>query len=491
MVVRLCLLALTFLLSVAGWLGDSPPRRPIMFADIPPELSGWIEQQGLSNDRFPAHIDSINKKTSEREERGEYEHLIYYMLQSQRFSSLPKVEPAMSAFEFVENLTQADKSRFLTDGSTFLPSIEKMPEISRKRMNDLVGAASGKRPSNERMTYFAGLIAKCGKSNGEVRQRLFAEYAETMRFLYRKEFSSRQVRREDLAAYVSSLYQSRGHSTDTQIEANYAVNVALASLKAQSPSIQLNRILIVGPGLDFAPRTDLIDDFDPQSYQPFAIADALLSLRLSDPSQLTIHCIDINDRVVNYLNALRTGKPVNLSIVSGVADTPLRPLTTDFKDYFGALGRSIGLEQPQRVPATLSRHMAKSLTVKHALVEKVSADRLNIVTERYDPSPGYDLVIVTNVFPYFSSTELLLALSNIAAMMREHAYLIHNDLYSIPAAFVAPLGLPLSEARTVLIATGQGQPLFDGIALHRKEQRKLNLGTQGRTPNFEQQRRIP
>ena len=281
----------------------------------------------------------------------------------------------MSAFEFVENLTQADKSRFLMDGSTFLPSIEKMPEIARKRMNDLIGAALGKRPSNERMIYFAGLIAKCGKSSGEVRQRLFYEYAETMRFLYRKEFSSRQVRREELAAYVSSLYQSRGHSTDTQIEANYAVSVALASLKAQSPSIQLNRILIVGPGLDFAPRTDLIDDFEPQSYQPFAVADALLSLGLSDPSQLAIHCIDINDRVVDYLRALRTGKPVSLSIVSGVADTALRPLTTDFKDYFAALGRSIGVEQPLRVPASaidafgeVTNRKTRSLSTESALI---------------------------------------------------------------------------------------------------------------------------
>ena len=167
------------------------------------------------------------------------------------------------------------------------------------------------------------------------------------------------------------------------------------------------------------------------------------------------------------------------------------PLTTDFKDYFGVLGRSIGLEKPLQVPAWLSAHMTKSLAVKRDVFEKVSADRLNIVTERYDPSPGYDLVIVTNVFPYFSTSDLLLALANIASMMRENAYLIHNDLHSIPAAFVAPLGLPLSEARTVLIASGKGQPLFDGIALHRKEQRKLNLETHGKNPNLEQQRRIP
>ena len=155
------------------------------------------------------------------------------------------------------------------------------------------------------MAYWKGLISKSGSSASQVRQRLFAEYAETMRFLYRKEFSSRQVRREDLATYVSSLYQTRGHSTDTQIEANYAVWVALAGLKAQSESIRLNRVLIVGPGLDFAPRTDLIDEFEPQSYQPFAIADALLGLGLADVSRLTVHCVDINERVVEHLNTFQ------------------------------------------------------------------------------------------------------------------------------------------------------------------------------------------
>ena len=142
MVVRLCLIALTFLLSIAGWAGAALPRRSITFSDIPPELVGWVEQQGITRDRFPSHIDSINRKTQDREERGEYEHLIYYMLQSQRFSTLPKVEPALSAFEFVEGLSQKDRSLFLTDGSRFLPPVERMPDISRRRMNELIAAAS-------------------------------------------------------------------------------------------------------------------------------------------------------------------------------------------------------------------------------------------------------------------------------------------------------------------------------------------------------------
>lgn len=488
MVVRCLLVALTFLISLTGWTGLRLPRRQITFADIPPQLSGWIEQQGFSSTDFSRQIDVITRKTGEREERGEYEHLINYMLQSRKFTNLPGVEPAISAYEFVKGLPETDKAQFLAEHSSFVPSIEKMSDVARSRMNDLI-RASRKGGDGDRLSYFRTLIAKAGASDAAIRQRLFAEYAETMRFLYRKEFSSRSVRQEELAAYVSSLYQNRGHSTDTQIEANYAVHLALASLKAQSPSVKLNRVLIVGPGLDLAPRTDLIDEFEPQTYQPFAVADALLGLGLADATRLTIHCVDISDRVVEHINSLKSKKDTSLSIVSGIADTPLRPLTPEFRAYFAGLGENVGSVQSLAVTETLSSHLKKSVLISHRVINGLTADKLNIVTERYQPSPDYDLVIVTNVFPYFSRPELLFALSNIASMMHQDAYLIHNDLQSIPSIFVTALGLPLKEARTVLIASGQGQPLFDGIALHRKEPTATNPAQQVAAPNTKQQRR--
>lgn len=488
MVVRCLLVALTFVISLTGWTGLGLPRRQITFADIPPQLSDWVEQQGFSSTDFSRQIDVITSKTAEREERGEYEHLIHYMLQSHKFTSLRGVEPAISAYEFVEGLSRADRSQFLTEHSSFVPSIERMPNLGRGRMNDLI-KASLKGGDGGRLSYFRAIIAKAGTSDVAIRQRLFAEYAETMRFLYRKEFSSRSLRQEQLAAYVSSLYQNRGHSTDTQIEANYAVHLALASLKAQSPSVKLNRILIVGPGLDLAPRTGLIDEFEPQTYQPFAVADALLSLNLADASKLTIHCVDISDRVVEHIKSLKSKKDTSLSIVSGIAETPFRSLTPEFKAYFAGLGRSVGSVQTLAASERLSSHLKKSVLLSPGVINVLTADNLNIVTERYEPSPDYDLVIVTNVFPYFSRPELLFALSNIASMMHLDAYLIHNDLLSIPSIFVTALGLPLKEARTVLIASGQGQPLFDGIALHRKEHTGLNPAQQVAAPNTKQQRR--
>ena len=224
-----------------------------------------------------------------------------------------------------------------------------------------------------------------------------------MKFLYRKEFASRTVRPEEVAAFVASLYQDRGHSTDTQIEANFAVYTALAVVRAsktaekvQSPETRINKVLIVGPGLDFAPRTDLIDLFGPQSYQPFAVADALLGMKLADPAQLQIHCVDINDRVIAHLQNLKQRKEVVLSLLSGIQDSLARPLTDDYKTYFHGFGKSINLgsaEGALETPAQFAGRLKKSLGVRPEILKAISADRLNIVTERYQDSPPYDLVL--------------------------------------------------------------------------------------------------
>lgn len=155
-------------------------------------------------------------------------------------------------------------------------------------------------------------------------------------------------------------------------------------------------------------------------------------------------------------------------MLSGLKDSEARPLTADYKSYFRDFGKSIGEESALEVPAQFAAHLKKSLRIRPSVVAAIRADRLNIVTERYQNSPQYDLVIVTNVFPYFRPTELLFALANIAAMMTDGGYLIHNELQSVPAQFIAPLGLPLQQARTVLIADDKTSPLFDGVAVHRK-----------------------
>lgn len=477
------MVGLSFIIAAGNAIQNT---RPINYDDLPRELSGWLNQQGVSRENFVTRISAIRQQTEERELMGEFDHLIFFLLQSSRFTVQPKIEPAISAYEFVQSLGETERTRFLAKDSNHLPPAEKIPKPVKGRIADFVKALKAKTKSgDERLSYFDKLLRKTDSLNVEV--RLSNEYLRAMRFLYHKEFASRSLKQEELAAYVASLYQTRGHSTDTRIEVNFAVYQALQVLKFSSPTAELNRVLIVGPGLDFAPRTDLLDLFEPQSYQPFAIADALLRLKLADESKLQIHCADINDRVLDYLQSLRQRREVRLAILTGVKDSAAHPIADDYKTYFSNFGTRIGVESGLNVPPQLSAPLAetlaeplaeplagrlgKSLRVRPEIVKIIIAHRLNIVTDRLAGSQQFDLVIVTNVFPYFNAPELLFALTNISAMTANGGYLIHNELQTVPSNFVNALGLPLRQARTVMITSDKAAPLFDGVAIHQKTPR--------------------
>ncbi len=459
MVFFLMLIALT-LLSV-GWAQERVAIRNVRWQDLSPELQRGLASQQLLAQNFTAFIDSIQQQTARRETNGEFDHLIYYALQSQQFTSLPKIEPALSAYEFVQNLSALERNKYLASEEYF-PARVILPKAVEARLKEFLQRLPQSQ-RDERMSYFKQFLAT---TRAAALARLAHEYARAMKFLYRKEFLTRSFGNPaEVAAYVASLYQARGHSTDTQIEANYALSQALATINATAPTTRLNRILIVGPGLDFAPRTDLMDAFGPQCYQPFAVADALLSLQLAQPSTLQIHCVDINDRVVSFLRDFPSRRNRTLTIFSGLANDQNHQLTDEYQAYFRGFGTFIGNAATLPLPAILPNHLRRSVQIDSAIASRISADKLNIITQRYASTPDYDLVIVTNVFPYFNEMELALALSNIAAMMKPGAYLLHNEPRPLPAGAV---GLPLQQSRTVLLAKGQRGELFDGIAIHQK-----------------------
>jgi hypothetical protein len=344
-----------------------------------------------------------------------------------------------------------------------------------RRGADLVEALAG-RTGDVRLGQFRRVLTSTAAHQELSLDDVLAEYGRVMRFLYRKEFVSRDLNDpQQLETYLASLYQERGHSTDTAVEANFAVHTALSVVRARGER-RLERVLVVGPGLDFAPRTDLVDLFEPQSYQPFAVADALLSLQLSDRRRLRVHCVDINARVVEYLQGLAHDRPTPLRLLSGVPERGDRAFTSEYRRYFAGLGTSIGRQGSMALPPALGRHLALTVHVDPDVAARITAERLDIVTQRYEPSPLYDLVVVTNVFSYFDPVEQLLALSNIASMLRDGGYLVHNEPQTGLLSAAARLGLEMTDARTVLIAAHATAPLFDRVVVHRMAERHHPTG---------------
>jgi hypothetical protein len=324
--------------------------------------------------------------------------------------------------------------------------------------------------AGSRLAYFRDVV------RGEtVEPFLRGQYVRAMRFLYEKEFAARQ--RADTAEAVAALYRQRGLSTDTAVEAGYLVHLGLATLQALEPARRVRRVLIIGPGLDLAPRTALLEAGPPESYQPYAVIDSLVALGLARLDDLVVTAADVNPRVVDHLRGARN-RNVSLMLMSGVGDSDTLTLQDDYRNYFNGLGGAIGDAIPppalrdryRGLPRASSRgQLRKSLRIRREASRVIDAVGLDIATQRLEGEP-FDLVIATNVFPYLDDVPLVLALTNVAAMLAPDGVLLHNEARPLVGDVTHELNLPLTHARTATIASvrGSATPLFDRVFMHVK-----------------------
>jgi len=377
----------------------------LVFTDLPPAAQHLLEKMGVGEAAFPEYIRLLESSAADRERIGENDHLVFYVLQSRQFTKAPPIEPALSAKEFVRSA--------------------QIPAGVSQRFRDFLAAPV----RGERMIYLrriAPSVAYIG-----------AEYERVMRSLYQKEFEDRP-----------DYYRSRGHSTDTQITANYTVWTALSVLHEMQPNLKIARVLVVGPGLDFAPRTGFDDRYPPQSYQPYAVADALISIGFSETPR--VECVDINERVIHFLREF--SKAPVLRILSPPGDA-------SYREYFRRLGASIG-------EVEVDGPWEKTIRVRKQIAASVAAGKFNVITEL--GSGGYDLVVATNVLLYFNNAELLLALANLQSMLAPGGYLVHNEFRPEIDGYAEAAGLTPVQARTIRVAAGMKSPLYDGFAIYRK-----------------------
>jgi hypothetical protein len=483
-IVAACVLACAVVTSATTAVRAAQPRAgatQITWEDAAP-LRARLEKQGITQAAFASYVERLRENHASRVREGDLDHLVFYLLQSTHFTALPAIEPALSAKGLMETLDPAEREAFLR-GSRVPPA--RVPPPVRARGAALARALDSPDP-DARLTYFRSLARAAFPNAGRREDEILKEYARVMRFVYDKEFVAQRAG----PAAVAELYRARGLSTDTAVEAGYVVYTGLGILKSLDPGRQIRRVLIVGPGLDLAPRTSLLETSPPESYQPWAVIDALVSLGLSRLADLTVVGADINPRVVDHLRRSRSVPP-SLALVSGIAETPTVQFSQDYRDYFAQLGRSIGDTQP--AANGLPGHLSKTLRVRAEAARTLDAEPLDIVTARLN-TPAFDLIIATNILPYFDDTQLVLAMTNIAGMLAPGGVFLHNEARPVLGEMTSALGVPFEQSRYVVIASvrgalrpgsaqaprpgsgqalrpGSGQPpapLFDSVWLHRK-----------------------
>jgi hypothetical protein len=451
------------LLVASVWISAAAAGRArwIEYADLPEPVRSTFAAQGQSPNNFSEYIQRVEADTERRVAEGEREHLIHYALQSTRFTNRPPIEPALSARRFVERLSVEERTRLLQD-SSFAPTTG-WPQAERARVADLVDAFN-KPPADARLAYFRTLV-QWARPPAAI-DGLYADYVRVARFLYQKEFQA-SGGSANAAAQIAALYESRPHSSDTQIEAGYGVYLGLGTLHSLEPALRIQRALVVGPGLDLAPRTGLIDTVDPQSYQPLAVIDALLALSLASERDLQVCSVDVNLRVVRALQTV-TRAPLTLHVFTGVAETADQPFRPEYRTYVRDLGRAIGDTTAAPRPIASDRHYQHSIAVRPAIARAMSAERLNVVTQRLVDEPPFDVAVATNVLTYFDDRQLALALANIAAMLRPGGYLLHNESRAGLIDAAARVDLPLRHTRSAILGGPPARPWYDTIWLHQK-----------------------
>jgi len=441
---------------------DGAVATRISWADTAP-LRVQLEARGLTPASFPSYVERLRQAHATRVRQGDLDHLVFYVLQSKGFTSLPSIEPALSAKALVDGLTDQQREAFLHGGEL---NASRVPDAVRARIARLL-VALGAPTRDARLIYFGELVRTAFAGSKDRESNLVHEYLRVMRFVYEKEFVAQRSPRP--ADAVADLYRSRGLSTDTAVEAGYVVSIGLAILKSLEPDRHVRRVLIVGPGLDLAPRTALLEIGPPESYQPWAVMDALVSHGLARFEDLEVVAADINPRVVSHLRRAHDAPPT-LNLVSEIRDSDTVTLSAEYRDYFAGLGRAIAdASAPPVSGRPIEGHLRRTVRVGPAAARALAADSLDIVTERLDGRP-FDLVVATNILPYFDDGELMLAMTNVAAMLAPGGVFLHNEGRPLMGAVTDAVGLPFEQSRHVVIATVRGAPapLFDSVWLHRK-----------------------
>lgn len=307
--------------------------------------------------------------------------------------------------------------------------------FAENRANDLIRAMSSHNP-NEGLARMRSFLEKKGYSfkTEEDRKKVKAYLLSNLARM-----------RDEIVRYTTQvqqgnqfqLFQDRGISLDTNLWPDFLIYVHLAGMLKNGllrPGA-VQRIAIIGPGLDFANKENGSDFYPLQTIQPFAVLDSLRQLGLADSASVEIYTLDIspdvNFHIARAHKSALAGKAYTVQLPWDTAARQTSEYRQAFIQYWEKLGASIGDSVPPiAVPAgAAATTQTRAVTVRPEFVLKMTPLDTNIVFQHLAISPqeGFDLIIGTNVFIYFGVFEQALARKNMALMLKPGGFVFSND----------------------------------------------------------------
>ncbi len=314
--------------------------------------------------------------------------------------------------------------------------------LLRARMDDFLRALA-QPEGNERLVIARRLLQAKGfdvtvpETNDAIRRYLLAVFVRIsqQQAHYAELLATARALDEPTQQFIerSQLFRDRGLSVDTSLMPNFAIQESLAELRDRGLLAQhsVQRVAVLGPGLDFADKQTAYDFYPLQSLQPVAVVDSLRRLGLAAAGKVDVVTLDINPQVNAHLTqaqqAARRGHPYTIQLPR---DPHVR-WNPDFIAYWRSFGDQVGVPAtPVRVPPALAGLQIRAVRVQPEVIAQIEPVDLNIVVQRLaldTNQEGFDLIVATNILVYYDAFEQSLALANLARMLRPGGLLLSNN----------------------------------------------------------------
>jgi hypothetical protein len=425
---------LLLVLAVISTAAAAPPAaRTMSLAEARPIFAALGDRvpaalrDGASADGEATWSEWVARRDADiraRIAQGDEDSVVNLMLYGTRFTRWPRATPdAMAA--------GAELARVMDGRVADLAAAIESPGVDERLrfVRQVVGRHGVDVGASSRDATRRYLIA--------LRSRMLSEHE---RYLERQA-AARMADESQQRTIHATLYRDRGLSSDTSLRVDFALEQALTAVRDRGELTRrpVERVAIVGPGLDFVDKAQGYDFYPVQVIQPFAVADSLRRLGVAERPRVT--ALDISPRVVAHLRDARQRaeqrEPYRLHLLLE-QDSPGSRLDPALVDYWRRFGEHVGTSAPADVPPAYAGQVrARAVVVRPESVLDVTGEELNIVVARLSNARStsqFDLAVATNVLVYYDPFEQALAVTNMASMLRSGGLLMTNQPVPVPGA---------------------------------------------------------
>ena len=398
---------------------EAKPVLEALISSLPSALQNLNERE--AEIRWNAWVKQSDADIRGRLEQGDEDSIVNLLLYGTSFTKQPRVTESQ-----IDRLAK-EKSQDPT---------KLYESILRARLEDFTKTLSST-STGERLSFAKNYLTKklnvrlaSEDDRTKVKQFLLQSLARVINETtgFANLIGQARKNQDDAFVAMSQMFSHRGLSSDTQLKPNLAIENAIGQLKEKGIVKKIQRVAIVGPGLDFTDKDEGYDFYPPQTLQPFAVIESLLKLGLADKSDLQIDTYDlspkVNSHIVNF--AAKAKRRENYTIQLPLNNA--RKWSSEFIKYWNGFGKLIALPS-KPTTSDLPNLYLRTVTIRSEFLANIHAYDTNIVLQSptLAGKDRYDLIIGTNIFVYYDSFEQGLAMLNLQKMLKVSGVLLSNN----------------------------------------------------------------